>query len=226
MIFKRVSWRRRIQIWQDRRQPPVSSEQLSQRNVYILPSSKSVGYSIAIILLWLIGTNYENNLVLALSYLLMALYVSVIHATHRNLSGLCVEISDSSQVFAGESVDIQLKLTNSAKRARYRLRFRWDGTEGTTVDVSEQEQTTLELSLPTEKRGWLIPSRLHIETTYPLGILRAWSLPQLRAPMLVFPKPVAIEATSGDSATGAEGQASTPGIDEFGGLESGAIVEP
>ena len=219
MSVKLTSMRRRIQTWQDRRQPPASKEQLSQRNIYILPTLQSVGYLLALVLLWLVGTNYENNLVLALSYLMMSLFVSAIHATHRNLSGLSVAIVGSHQVFAGDRVTVELLVTNPTKRMRHRLRLRWEDAEPVVVDAPGNEQVMVELGLLTKKRGWLTPDRLHIATTYPIGIFQAWTLPKLQAPMLVFPKPIAAEPSSGQSSDGAEGQTNASGIDEFAGLE-------
>ena len=206
--------------WLDRRQPLAVAEKLSQKNIYILPAPESIGFALVISLLWLVGTNYENNLVLALSYLLMAVFVSSIFATHGNLSGLSVSVAGCGQAFAGQPMIVHLKISNTGKSTRFRLRFDWADAETVVVDVPGNADLSLEMSLPTIKRGWLRPGRLKIESNYPLGIVRAWTLPKLSAPTLVFPEPIEAPANEGDESEGLEGQAHKRGIDDFGGLES------
>lgn len=40
-----------------------------------------------------------------------------------------------------------------------------------------------------EKRGYLLPERIKISTTWPLGLFRAWSYIQVQQPCVVYPKP-------------------------------------
>lgn len=205
--------------WLDRRQPLAVAEKLTQRNIYILPAPQSVGFLLVVLLLWLVGTNYENNLVLALSYLLMAVFVSSIFATHGNLSGLSVSVAGCGQAFAGQPMVVHLKINNAGKSARLRLHFDWADAETLVADVPAQTEMNLDISLPTKQRGWLRPGRLKIESSYPLGIVRAWTLPKLSAPALVFPEPIEDSADVGSGSEGMEGQAHKRGIDDFGGLD-------
>lgn len=214
------SAQRQIRQWLDRRQPLATAETLTQKNIYILPASQSVGFFLVILLLWLVGTNYENNLVLLLSYLLIAVFVSTIFATHANLSGLKVSVAGCSQAFAGEPLTIYLKINNRGKPSRLRLRFEWADAEEVMADIPADTDMNLEISLPTKCRGWLRPGRLKIESSYPLGIVRAWTLPKLSAPALVFPEPIEAPMTEGTGSEGMEGQAHKRGIDDFGGLEA------
>jgi len=209
-----------IRQWLDRRQPLATAETLTQKNIYILPASQSLGFFLVIVLLWLVGTNYENNLVLLLSYLLIAIFVSAIFATHGNLSGLKISVSGCSQAFAGEPLIVYLKINNRGKASRLRLRFEWAGAEQVIADIPADTDTNLEVSLPTKHRGWLRPGRLKIESSYPLGIIRAWTLPKLSAPALVFPEPIEAPTVDGNGSEGMEGQAHKRGIDDFGGLEA------
>lgn len=214
------SARQQFRQWLDRRQPLAFAEKLTQKNIYILPAPQSIGFLLVIFLLWLVGTNYENNLVLALSYLLMAVFVSSIFATHSNMSGLSVSVAGCGQAFAGQPMAVNLKVTNPGRSARCRLHFHWADAEVVVVDVPGRSDLNLEMTLPTTRRGWLRPGRLRIESFYPLGIVRAWTLPKLSAPALVFPEPIVAE-TAGDVGTeGMEGQVHKRGIDDFGGLEA------
>ncbi len=214
------SARQHIRQWLDRRQPLATSETLTQKNIYIVPARQSVGFFLVVLLLWLVGTNYENNLVLLLSYLLLAVFISAIFATHSNLSGLTVSVAGCSQAFVGEPLIVHLKVNNRGKSPRLRLRFEWAGAEQVIADIPADTDTNLEISLPTKQRGWLRPGRLKIESSYPLGIIRAWTLPKLSAPALVFPEPIEAPAVDDVGSEGMEGQAHKRGIDDFGGLET------
>ena len=57
------SLRNRMNFWLARRQPETSRETLSQHNLYIMPSRQFLGFLTVTLMIWLAGTNYENNLV-------------------------------------------------------------------------------------------------------------------------------------------------------------------
>src|SRR5690606_17155224 len=54
----------------------------------------------------------------------------------------------------------------------------------------EATEQRLNLYLPTVRRGRMHPGRLVVETVYPFGICRAWSLIDLNFTCLVYPRPV------------------------------------
>ena len=212
--------RTQVRQWVDRRQPLSSAESLTQKNIYILPSRQSYGFMFVVLLLWLVGTNYENNLVLALSYLLMSVFVSGIFSTHANLSGLKISVVGCGQAFAGQPMKVYLRLSNPSNTNRIRLHFDWAEAETVSVDINSSSEIDLEMNLPTTQRGWLRPGRLRIESSYPLGLFNAWTLPKLSAPALVFPNPISAQAIEGAGSEGEEGQVHKRGIDDFGGLDA------
>lgn len=211
--------RSRMQIWLDKRQPETAREILSHRNLYIIPSKQFLGFLTVTIIMWLAGTNYENNLVLALTFFMLAIFVSTIFMTHANLSGLEVAVTGYEPVFAGEKVIVHLNIENPTKVDRLRVFLVWAGAMPVSLDVPAKSTAQKSIQIETVRRGWFQAERLRIETTYPLGILRAWSWPRLELKALVYPKPVAAEPTAGEQSEGGEGQSHKPGIDDFGGLE-------
>ncbi|MBC6429224.1 MAG: DUF58 domain-containing protein [Cellvibrionales bacterium] len=211
-------WRRWAGRWLDRRQPETARETLSRRNLYILPAGQFAGFATVLGLMWLAGTNYENNLILALAFLLLAVFVSAIFATHANLSGLRIAVRGGESAFAGEPLSVHLHLENPSATDRFALVLKWGGAVQ-RVDVAAGATLAVQMALPTEKRGWLRPGRLLIETRYPLGLLRAWSCPRLRVRALVYPRPVPAEAGGGALADGGAGQSPQRGMDDFAGLD-------
>ena len=57
----------------DKRQPAVPSITLVQKLIFILPTRYGWWFLLLIALLYLLGTNYQNNLILLQSYFLIGL---------------------------------------------------------------------------------------------------------------------------------------------------------
>ncbi|MEQ9022588.1 MAG: hypothetical protein RLN82_07500 [Pseudomonadales bacterium] len=214
----RQSLRERLEKWLEQRQPETAREVFSQHNLYIFPSGQFVGFLLVTMMMWLAGTNYENNLVLALTFFMLAIFVSTIFRTHANLSGLEVAVTACDRAFAEERLTVHLNVENPSGDDRLGIVLRWADAYPVSIDVPAKSTVQTEIRLQTQQRGWLNPGRLRVETTYPLGILRAWSWPRLQLNALVYPKPVAAEPTSGERSEGGEGQSHKRGIDDFGGL--------
>lgn len=219
MLALRQSFRSRMRQWLDQRQPETAREVLSQRNLYIFPSKQFLSFLLVTMMMWLAGTNYENNLVLALTFFMLAIFVSTIFMTHANLSGLEIAVTGYERVFAGDKIAVHLNVENPGKEDRLRVILKWGDAVPVSLDVAAKSTVQTTIRMRTAKRGWFKSERLRVETTYPLGILRAWSWPKLELNALVYPKAIPAEPTSGEQSEGGEGQSHKRGIDDFGGLE-------
>lgn len=216
----REQFRQRIDRWIDRRQPRADCEELSQRNLYILPAQDGLRFMLLVVLIWLMGTNYENNLILMLAFFLVAVFISAIFATHANLSGLQISLGDVDPVFAGGTLRIPVEVENNSDKPRYRISLSWQREGGRTIDLSPNSKVEAVLDLTAEKRGRIQVPRLQVETRAPLSLLRAWSHPMLRSESVVYPKPVSRESAAYADGEGGEQQSSGRGTDDFSGLES------
>ena len=56
------------------------------------------------LLMWLLGTNYDNNLILALAFLLGSILITCILHTHASLAGLKVELMQIQEGFVGDEL--------------------------------------------------------------------------------------------------------------------------
>ncbi len=205
--------------WQAKRQPVSESEQFNQRNLYIFPAREGFRYLLLVFLVWMLGTIYENNLVLLLAFFLVAVFVSTIFSTHSNLEGLTLRVGDSDPVFVGEQLQIPLLFDNKSNRWRRRIFVSYEGQEH-VVDIPPVGQAKLYLRIAATKRGWLALGRLRVYTRYPLGILHSWSWPLLRSRALVYPQPVAKDTTSDSGSSGAGFAPAGRGMDDFAGLQA------
>ena len=77
----REAWRERWFAWVMRRIPPARELTLSQKNVFIMPSGGGFAFLLLLLALLIAGINYENNLVLALCFLLGGMFiVTILHS--------------------------------------------------------------------------------------------------------------------------------------------------
>lgn len=210
--------------WQTtaRRAPRAPEVTLRHRTIYVLPNGAGIGFFFTVLLLWLLGTNYQNNLVLAASFLLLSLFfVAVIHA-FRNLSGLKVCAEGGAPVFAGDSVNVSLQLI-PAPRSRYlALKVELSPDSHQLCDVLNNNACVVTLSEPVYQRGWYRPERLLISSRFPLGVIYAWSWVFLETRVLVYPQPLAVTRLHGQAGEGdeeEEGRSSVAGaVDDFQGF--------
>lgn len=192
---------------------------LGQRRVYVLPTRAGIAYGFSLIVMLIGAINYNLSLGHVLIFLLAGLGVVTILHTFGNLVRLKVSPGRTPPVFAGEAAAFHLVLTSDIGRSALRL---WlPSAESVTVDVPAGDIADACLRLPAERRGWLVLPRIGLETTWPLGLVRAWAYcaPEVRC--LVYPRP----ATKAPPLPWASGEAGATrhgggGSDDFAGLHS------
>ncbi len=178
---------------------------LKQSNLFIFPSLLGLGYLLLIFLLWLLGTNYENNLVLGICYLLISIFLISIFHTYFNLQGLAISGQDSEAVFCGELAMITLSFERRAKRQYSAIELSWVASE--YFEPSDAVQTlflagpdalssVIILPLKTQQRGLLLVPKLALKSYYPLGLLRCWCQLSIDSKVLVYPKAVAAKSAA------------------------------
>lgn len=194
---------------------------LVQRRIYVLPTAAGLGFATALLVMLVASINYHLSLGYGLVFLLGgAAVASIVHA-FRNLLGLVIRAGRCTPVFCGEAAGFELVLENPARRRRPALRLRARG-EVTAFELDAEEARGVVLACPTLRRGELALGRTVLETTWPLGLIRAWGVfvPELRC--LVYPAPEAAAPALPDGGGEAEGgrRAAHDGDDDFAGLRA------
>lgn len=215
-------WKEWHKAWLKKRIPPQQKQRLSHRNIFIMPSRAGLGFILLTVCLWLLGINYQNNLVLGVAYLLLALMLIAILHTYANLSGLNFQIIGAEPGFMGGQGRVKLLVSRHSKRTYESIFCYWD--KGNDIAVSLVKQRQQEISIPVilNQRGLLHLPRLHVYTYFPLGILKAWSLLDMNIDVLSYPKPVDGKINLSSAAIENEDPSThtalTSGVDEFSGL--------
>ncbi|HEY0960948.1 MAG TPA: DUF58 domain-containing protein [Pseudomonadales bacterium] len=186
----RANWRTRFDGWVLRRIPPARNVVLGHRNIFIMPNRQGLGFLAVLGLMFIGAVNYEASLGFALVFLLLSLFVLSIFHTFRNLSGLHVTAVPGAPVFAGERAEITVVLNRHGRRHFENVQVCFAGARAQAADLLEHTEVRLNLYVPAPRRGRIDPGRLVVETLFPFGICRAWSLVDLDFRVLVYPRPV------------------------------------
>lgn len=187
---------------------------LSRRRIYILPTRAGVLFSLVITVMLLGSINYNNNLGLWFTFLMISTaFVTMLH-THRNLSGLIVRRGQAAPVFAGDIAHFEL-LLNAPKpphRTAIALQARGQAPIVNALTALPNANVFATVKLSATQRGVLTLGRCEVFTEYPLGLFRAWSWihPDIRC--IVYPAPErgpvpAVPLLDADASSTRQGQA-------------------
>jgi uncharacterized protein (DUF58 family) len=217
----RQALRRRFGAWIDRRTRTESESRLNHRRLYILPSRAGLGFLALVFAMWLLATNFENNLVFMLCFLLLALWVISIHFTHGTLSGLRIKPVRAQSVFKGEAAAVELCFSQERPRNREQILLRFAGGEPLMITLDKAGDTFVTVLAPATRRGFLDPGLLTVESVYPVGLMRVWAYIHFRFDAAVFPAPVPDQVRSSSRRGSGEGHyAGSTGSEEYVGLKT------
>lgn len=211
--------KRKIFFWQ--RTEATSKELiLDRRRVYILPNKSGMVFVFILLSIFLTSVNYGINLGYGLVFILISCAWLGIIFTFLNIAGLGLDASASPAVFSGELAHFTVHLNNHSKHARYAIWIGFKKSSMKLVDIPADTSLNLTLATKTDQRGWMHSPRIRLQTTFPFGLLKAWSYWQTAQKILVYPAP---EQNPPPLPFAAEGASCTEidsvaGDDEFSGL--------
>ena len=179
--------------WWQSRLPLTDTWQLGQRNIYILPTRAGFLFAATLMVMLLAAINYQLNLGYALTFLLTGAGIVSMHLTHANLRGLTLHLRPLQAGFAGEPARFEVVLTNPG-RERHGLALRFEdrssfGNSFAWCDAPAGGQASAHLSFVPPHRGWHATPTLVLETLFPFGLFRAWTVWRPAARALAWPRP-------------------------------------
>jgi uncharacterized protein (DUF58 family) len=210
----------RARAWIRRRQgPDVDPVELHRRRLYILPTRLGLAYAAMLFAMLLGGLNYNNNLALALTFVLVSLGLVTMHHCHGTLRGLTLRLLATESAFVGQAVKFHLLLENGAVAARPRIELTIDGEVSGIVDVPGAGAVEAEIALAATRRGHVRLPRFEVATRHPLGLFRAWAVVHPDYSAVAWPKPAArsrippgVETDTGGAQDRAQGEADFAGL--------------
>jgi uncharacterized protein (DUF58 family) len=210
----------RARSWIRRRQGPDRDPvELTRHRLYILPTRLGLAYAAMLFAMLLGGMNYNNNLGLALTFLLVSLGFVTMHHCHGTLRGLTLRLLATDSAFVGQAVKFRLLAENASAVARPRIELSVDGAVTSIVDVPAGASAEAEIAIPAARRGRVALSRFEVATRHPLGLFRAWAVVHADYSAVAWPKPAqrsrlppSVETDTGGA------QDRSPGEADFAGL--------
>lgn len=187
--------RRRFSGWLESRLPYSDRIELTQRNVYILPTRPGLMLGFTLLVLLVASINYQLNLGYLLTFLLAGSAVVGMYVCHGTLRGLTLNLLAPDPQFAGASAMVSIALTNERASVRYGIGLAV--LEGTAqdrwvwTDVPALGQSTVQVAFRPQRRGLHRVPALTAETRFPLGTFRVWTVWRPAAQVLVYPAPEA-----------------------------------
>ena len=193
--------RRRMQAWMRPRQAETLPVRLDRHRIYVLPTLTGLFFALMIGTMGLGALNFNNNPALLLALLLAGAAQASLIAAHMQLSGVAVDTVAADPVPAGEP--LQLRIALGARDQRLRRGLRIAAGDAHAHATFDHTGGTVELPLPTVRRGLMPLPRLELSTVQPLGLARAWAYAWPSQSTLVYPAPEAqaapLPAPAGDA---------------------------
>lgn len=208
---------RRWLAWLKRRMPVLDEAVLHRSNIFILPSKFGVVFGLLNVLLFILGVNYQNNLVIILSFFCFSLFVTTMLLCYQNMAGIRIKPIARQEYVAGELLSIECQLVS--KHSKHGLTLYYQGEPSHDVAALVGERATA-LSLNKRVRGLHRLPRLIIASEYPLGLFRAWSNLEFEQDIIVFPAllPYTEQLSAIEQNDGAHSSRRTISGDSFSGL--------
>jgi len=211
---------KRVERWARNRQGADRHKtQLLSNRIYILPTGVGLVFAIMSFAMLLGSMNYNNNLSFVLTFLLAGVGLVSMHQCQRNLVGLELSFAGVDPVFARQSAQFRVAITNRSKNSRYHIQL-YAGTVSSEVqDLGPGDSKVFRLAIPTENRGHIALDRFGIRTLFPFEMFRSWAWLHMDLQGLVYPRPAeqAPEPPPTQSAHGHR-QHDARGEEDFAGL--------
>jgi uncharacterized protein (DUF58 family) len=190
--WSRHGLRERLRHWWLARHPATDTWTLNQRNIYILPTKGGLAFGLTLLVMLVSSINYQLNLGYVLTFLLAGSGLVSIHMTHGTLRGLTLRLRPATPVFAGDGAMLEMVMT-SPDSARHGVGVRFASNrherDNAWCDVPAMGQASARLSIVPATRGWHRLPPLRVETRFPFGLFRAWTLWQPASLVLAYAKP-------------------------------------
>ncbi|MFC3031359.1 DUF58 domain-containing protein [Pseudoalteromonas fenneropenaei] len=161
---------KRFKLWIKKRHLSATFT-LAHHNIYVLPSKLGWLFAFFIVLLFVLGVNYQNNLLLLSSYLFAVILVVALLIGFSNLNGLKLQVTKKTASFAPHAPSFDIRLITT--KPKYLLTIESDHQGYDVPEVASSEDCTVSLALNT--RGLYALPLLRLQSDYPFGLVKIWS---------------------------------------------------
>lgn len=160
---------------------------LNHSNIYILPSRLGLVFILFGLLIFVIGSNYQNNLILLVSYFLAAVMLVNFVLAYFNFYNLKISFHSTEPGFSHTHYKINLRLEN--KRPSFSLIVNCHNGAAVEVDeISKTQQLTIQIK--EAKRGRHTLPKISVSSRFPFSLVKVWSYAIFDSSVYVYPTPL------------------------------------
>lgn len=178
--------KRKLRQWLGQRFKFEHQKKLTQRDILIFIYQQGYIYLVLILITFIAGINYANNLILGFCFLISAILCISFYLTFKQLHQLDIEIVVPEVGRVADVLHIQIYFKQADLASRY-LRVKVED-EVHQVLVSESEKSVV-LTFRPEHRGLFSLPEIQVYSTYPLGLVRAWTYLYVQSKIWIAPQP-------------------------------------
>lgn len=180
----------RFNAYIDRKMPLQKTHQLNHKNIFIFPSWFGITFIAFSVLLFILGTNYQNNLIILMSFLVASLFTLVMLHSYSNLAGLTISASGTIKGYVGQSINLPVCFTYIKDSRALNLSLKMPQAQTT---VFKKVEPTESLTLTIKNRGVFKVERMQLMSEFPLGLFRTWTYLKFPITFIVYPSPLACQ---------------------------------
>ncbi|WP_245542350.1 DUF58 domain-containing protein [Psychromonas hadalis] len=200
--------------------PATKQIMLNSGNIFIFPSASGLHFLITLFILFLLGTNYQNNLILFLVFFLCSFMVTSLLLSYQNLAGLKLTAVKPQAQFAGKDCLFHLRLMKLKNRGND-IHFSFQKGNSALQTVIDEEQVLLYHF--SKMRGYFNPERVTVSSTFPFGLFNVWTHLDFDFKVLLYPIPLTNKLPAEQLTHNNQDESSqqfSSGIDQFSTLKN------
>lgn len=179
---------------------------LKQNEVLVFIYQQGFLYLVLILITFIAGINYGNNLILGFCFLISAILCISFYLSFKQLHGVTLQVVVDEVGKVNEAFTVKIILQQPHATAKYLNIKVSDPQRESSIDqknisqdkskqedsiqsiLFEQKQQSFDLTfIPTQRGKFEVPV-IQIYSTYPLGLVRAWTYIYLTEPYWIAPE--------------------------------------
>ncbi|TCB81678.1 DUF58 domain-containing protein [Acinetobacter sp. ANC 4173] len=170
--------------WTKKRFSFEQHKRLTQKDVLVFMYQQGYLYLVLILITFIAGVNYANNLILGFCFLISAILCISFYITFKQLHGLHIEVSYTELGQVGQPLSLELYFKQPQAQARY-LWIKVDAQMHQIMFADLRYCHTVELN--PNKRGVFEYPTVQLFSVYPFGLVRAWTYMYLKRQSWIAP---------------------------------------
>lgn len=161
---------------------------LTHKNIYIFPSKIGLFWFFLILIMFLIGLNYRNNIVLIFCLLLFSIsMLSLIYNFYQLYFLEIIPGKKGKNIFAKDIAEFYIYIREKKGIRRY-LYILSDALKEKII-IEPKSTKVVKYGCITKKRGVFWAPKFTIISYFPFGLFRCWTVLRFNDSIMVYPRP-------------------------------------